>query len=65
MKWIALLVLAGCQGLKVGGVSPREPATTITTSTVGEPLEGNPPSIPWWLVAIGGCGLLWKLTQED
>ncbi len=65
MKYIALLVLTGCQALKVDDALVKELTRPEKHTTVGSPLTGNPPAIPWWIVALGGCFLLWKLTKED
>ena len=66
MKYIALVVLlAGCRGLKVDDALVKEALRPEKHTTVGAPLEGQPPAIPWWIVAVGGCFLLWKLTKED
>lgn len=66
MKYFALVILlAGCRGMKVDDALVKEITRPNKHTTVGAPLNGNPPALPWWIVAVGGCFLLWRLTKED
>lgn len=51
--------------MKVDDALVKEITRPNKHTTVGAPLNGNPPALPWWIVAVGGCFLLWRLTKED
>ena len=66
MKWLTLLVLTGCQGMKITSVGEApEPQPTIQTKTIGEPIEPKLPKVApaWWILGAGV--LFWFLMKED
>lgn len=69
MKYLALLVLVGCQGIKIASVGeaevPEPAPEQIQIQTIGEPIDAQLPKLPpilWVLVAAGG---VWLLIKED
>ena len=62
MKWVWLIALTSCAGIKSVRVEPEH---TNEIVTVGEPLEPVlPKTSPYWWV-LGGVVLLWYLRKED
>jgi len=68
MKWLPLLLLTGCQAMKitsVGEAPEPQPENKYETKTVGEPIEPMLPEISpaWWILGAGV--LFWFLMKED